>query len=164
MEWLLLPYMIRKRDVGLLITLSGVPVGIRMQWQSAMEQERISFSEILLTVLMSLSMCFNCLGLSASLHKSGHLSWGFRERDPLKFPAGISWSLWNIPYFTGCFLLFQIFPTSTSHSKMVYSSPNLKTTLKSGAGSKPHDVQEALKKKQVLNAWWLPDSVSSKVL
>lgn len=31
---------------------------------------------------------------------------------------------------------------------MVYSSPNLKTTLKSGAGSKPHDVQEALKKKQ----------------
>ncbi|NXQ17607.1 RBM27 protein, partial [Peucedramus taeniatus] len=42
----------------------------------------------------------------------------------------------------------QIFPTSTSHSKMVYSSPNLKTTLKSGAGSKPHDVQEALKKKQ----------------
>ncbi|OWK51729.1 RNA-binding protein 27 isoform X1 [Lonchura striata] len=42
----------------------------------------------------------------------------------------------------------QIFPTSASHSKMVYSSPNLKTTLKSGAGSKPHDVQEALKKKQ----------------
>ncbi|XP_051650168.1 RNA-binding protein 27 isoform X1 [Manacus candei] len=42
----------------------------------------------------------------------------------------------------------QIFPTSTSHSKMVYSSPNLKTSLKSGAGSKPHDVQEALKKKQ----------------
>ncbi|NXS32573.1 RBM27 protein, partial [Pomatostomus ruficeps] len=42
----------------------------------------------------------------------------------------------------------QIFPTSTSHSKMVYSSPNLKTALKSGAGSKPHDVQEALKKKQ----------------
>ncbi|RLV86649.1 hypothetical protein DV515_00015830 [Chloebia gouldiae] len=42
----------------------------------------------------------------------------------------------------------QIFPTSTSHSKMVYSSPNLKTTLKSGAGSKPHDMQEALKKKQ----------------
>ncbi|NXM21705.1 RBM27 protein, partial [Ploceus nigricollis] len=42
----------------------------------------------------------------------------------------------------------QIFPTSTSHSKMVYSSPNLKTALKSGAGSKPHDVQEVLKKKQ----------------
>ncbi|NXO13216.1 RBM27 protein, partial [Oriolus oriolus] len=42
----------------------------------------------------------------------------------------------------------QIFPTSTSHSKMVYSSPNLKTALKTGAGSKPHDVQEALKKKQ----------------
>lgn len=34
---------------------------------------------------------------------------------------------------------------------MVYSSSNLKTALKSGAGSKPHDVQEALKKKQVLN-------------
>ncbi|NXM66387.1 RBM27 protein, partial [Serilophus lunatus] len=46
------------------------------------------------------------------------------------------------------FLIFQIFPTSTSHSKMVYSSPNLKTSLKSGVGSKPHDVQEALKKKQ----------------
>ncbi|NXA03333.1 RBM27 protein, partial [Sapayoa aenigma] len=45
-------------------------------------------------------------------------------------------------------LIFQIFPTSTSHSKMVYSSPNLKTSLKSGTGSKPHDVQEALKKKQ----------------
>uniref|UniRef100_A0A8U7NF11 RNA binding motif protein 27 n=1 Tax=Corvus moneduloides TaxID=1196302 RepID=A0A8U7NF11_CORMO len=44
--------------------------------------------------------------------------------------------------------LSKIFPTSTSHSKMLYSSPNLKTTLKSGAGSKPHDVQEALKKKQ----------------
>lgn len=53
--------------------------------------------------------------------------------------------------FSCVFLLFQIFPTSTSHSKMVYSSSNLKTALKSGAGSKPHDVQEALKKKQVLN-------------
>uniref|UniRef100_A0A663MPS2 RNA binding motif protein 27 n=1 Tax=Athene cunicularia TaxID=194338 RepID=A0A663MPS2_ATHCN len=42
----------------------------------------------------------------------------------------------------------QTFPTSTSHSKMVYSSSNLKTTMKPGAGSKPHDVQEALKKKQ----------------
>ncbi|XP_033922691.1 RNA-binding protein 27 isoform X2 [Melopsittacus undulatus] len=42
----------------------------------------------------------------------------------------------------------QAFPTSTSHSKMVYSTPNLKTSLKPGAGSKPHDVQEALKKKQ----------------
>ncbi|KFV41991.1 RNA-binding protein 27, partial [Tyto alba] len=40
------------------------------------------------------------------------------------------------------------FPTSTSHSKMVYSSSNLKTSMKPGAGSKPHDVQEALKKKQ----------------
>lgn len=48
------------------------------------------------------------------------------------------------------FLLFQTFPTSTSHSKMVYSSSNLKTSMKPGAGSKPHDVQEALKKKQVL--------------
>ncbi|XP_055574955.1 RNA-binding protein 27 isoform X4 [Falco cherrug] len=42
----------------------------------------------------------------------------------------------------------QTFPTSTSHSKMVYSSSNLKTPMKPGAGSKPHDVQEALKKKQ----------------
>ncbi|XP_068815741.1 RNA-binding protein 27 isoform X1 [Struthio camelus] len=42
----------------------------------------------------------------------------------------------------------QSFPTSTSHSKMVYSSSNLKTCMKPGAGSKPHDVQEALKKKQ----------------
>ncbi|XP_064314288.1 RNA-binding protein 27 isoform X2 [Phalacrocorax carbo] len=42
----------------------------------------------------------------------------------------------------------QTFPTSTSHSKMVYSSSNLKTCIKPGAGSKPHDVQEALKKKQ----------------
>uniref|UniRef100_A0A8C0FW22 RNA binding motif protein 27 n=1 Tax=Bubo bubo TaxID=30461 RepID=A0A8C0FW22_BUBBB len=40
------------------------------------------------------------------------------------------------------------FPTSTSHSKMVYSSSNLKTSMKPGAGSKPHDMQEALKKKQ----------------
>jgi len=47
------------------------------------------------------------------------------------------------------FLLFQTFPTSASHSKMVYSSSNLKTAMKPGAGSKPHDVQEALKKKQV---------------
>ncbi|XP_035758734.1 RNA-binding protein 27 isoform X3 [Egretta garzetta] len=42
----------------------------------------------------------------------------------------------------------QTFPTSTSHSKMVYSSSNLKTSMKPGGGSKPHDVQEALKKKQ----------------
>ncbi|XP_053935556.1 RNA-binding protein 27 isoform X3 [Cuculus canorus] len=40
------------------------------------------------------------------------------------------------------------FPASTSHSKMVYSSSSLKTSMKPGAGSKPHDVQEALKKKQ----------------
>jgi len=33
---------------------------------------------------------------------------------------------------------------------MVYSSSNLKASMKPGAGSKPHDVQEALKKKQVL--------------
>ncbi|NXK22150.1 RBM27 protein, partial [Arenaria interpres] len=45
-------------------------------------------------------------------------------------------------------LLFQTFSTPTSHSKMVYSSSNLKTSMKPGAGSKPHDVQEALKKKQ----------------
>lgn len=53
--------------------------------------------------------------------------------------------------FAYVFLLFQTFPTPTSHSKMVYSSPNLKTSMKPGAGSKPHDVQEALKKKQVLS-------------
>ncbi|NXJ92151.1 RBM27 protein, partial [Corythaixoides concolor] len=45
-------------------------------------------------------------------------------------------------------LLFQTFSTPTSHSKMVYSSSNLKTPMKPGAGSKPHDMQEALKKKQ----------------
>ncbi|KFV54493.1 RNA-binding protein 27, partial [Gavia stellata] len=50
--------------------------------------------------------------------------------------------------FVCVFLPFQTFPTSTSHSKMVYSSSNLKTSMKPGAGSKPHDVQEALKKKQ----------------
>ncbi|XP_039340392.1 RNA-binding protein 27 [Mauremys reevesii] len=42
----------------------------------------------------------------------------------------------------------QTFPTSASHTKMVYNSPNLKTSVKSGTGSKSHDVQEALKKKQ----------------
>ncbi|NXW60157.1 RBM27 protein, partial [Eurystomus gularis] len=42
----------------------------------------------------------------------------------------------------------QTFPTSTSHSKMVYSASHLKTSMKPGAGSKPHDMQEALKKKQ----------------
>ncbi|XP_030314929.1 RNA-binding protein 27 isoform X1 [Calypte anna] len=42
----------------------------------------------------------------------------------------------------------QTFPTPTSHSKMVYSTSNLKTSVKPGAGSKPHDVQEAFKKKQ----------------
>ncbi|CAM5160048.1 unnamed protein product [Natator depressus] len=42
----------------------------------------------------------------------------------------------------------QTFSTSTSHTKMVYNSPNLKTSVKPGTGSKSHDVQEALKKKQ----------------
>ncbi|XP_064017765.1 RNA-binding protein 27 isoform X4 [Pogoniulus pusillus] len=42
----------------------------------------------------------------------------------------------------------QMFPTPTSHSKMVYSASHLKTPGKPGAGSKPHDVQEVLKKKQ----------------
>ncbi|KFU92326.1 RNA-binding protein 27, partial [Chaetura pelagica] len=62
-----------------------------------------------------------------------------------------SWSItFILSYyiFVCVFLLFQTFPTSTSHSKMVYSSSNLKTSMKPGAGSKPHDVQEALKKKQ----------------
>ncbi|XP_025065306.1 RNA-binding protein 27 isoform X2 [Alligator sinensis] len=42
----------------------------------------------------------------------------------------------------------QTFPTSTSHAKMIYSPSNLKTSMKPGTGSKSHDVQEALKKKQ----------------
>ncbi|KFV68728.1 RNA-binding protein 27, partial [Dryobates pubescens] len=44
--------------------------------------------------------------------------------------------------------LSKTFPTPTSHSKMVYSASHLKAPGKPGAGSKPHDVQEALKKKQ----------------
>ncbi|KAM4676764.1 RNA-binding protein 27 [Discoglossus pictus] len=42
----------------------------------------------------------------------------------------------------------QALPPSTSHSKMVYSSTNLKTGSKPVAGSKAVDVQDALKKKQ----------------
>ncbi|XP_026543775.1 RNA-binding protein 27 isoform X2 [Notechis scutatus] len=42
----------------------------------------------------------------------------------------------------------QLFPSSTSHTKMVYSSSNMKTGNKSGTGNKSHDVQEVLKKKQ----------------
>ncbi|KAK9406609.1 RNA-binding protein 27 [Crotalus adamanteus] len=42
----------------------------------------------------------------------------------------------------------QLFPSSTTHTKMVYSSSNLKTGNKSGTGNKSHDVQEVLKKKQ----------------
>ncbi|XP_054833014.1 RNA-binding protein 27 isoform X2 [Eublepharis macularius] len=41
----------------------------------------------------------------------------------------------------------QMFPTS-AHMKMVYSSSNLKTSIKSTTGNKSHDVQEVLKKKQ----------------
>uniref|UniRef100_F7DIL7 RNA binding motif protein 27 n=1 Tax=Ornithorhynchus anatinus TaxID=9258 RepID=F7DIL7_ORNAN len=41
----------------------------------------------------------------------------------------------------------QTFST-LGHTKMVYSSTNLKTSSKSGAGTKSHDVHEALKKKQ----------------
>lgn len=59
------------------------------------------------------------------------------------------------------FLLFQTFPTPTSHSKMVYSSSNLKAAMKPGAGSKPHDVQEALKKKQVLCCVLLDEQCSA---
>uniref|UniRef100_A0A670XWP4 RNA binding motif protein 27 n=1 Tax=Pseudonaja textilis TaxID=8673 RepID=A0A670XWP4_PSETE len=43
---------------------------------------------------------------------------------------------------------FQMFPSSTSHTKMVYSSSSMKTGNKSGTGNKSHDVQEVLKKKQ----------------
>nr|XP_060621143.1 RNA-binding protein 27 isoform X1 [Anolis sagrei ordinatus] len=42
----------------------------------------------------------------------------------------------------------QVFPTSAGHTKMVYSSSNMKTSMKSGTGNKSHDVQEVLKKKQ----------------
>uniref|UniRef100_A0A670J0S5 RRM domain-containing protein n=1 Tax=Podarcis muralis TaxID=64176 RepID=A0A670J0S5_PODMU len=42
----------------------------------------------------------------------------------------------------------QMFPTSIGHSKMVYSSSNLKTSIKPGTGNKSHDVQEVFKKKQ----------------
>ncbi|XP_044310243.1 RNA-binding protein 27 isoform X1 [Varanus komodoensis] len=41
----------------------------------------------------------------------------------------------------------QIFPTSTSHTKMVYSSSSLKSSIKPSAANKSHDVQEVLKKK-----------------
>ncbi|KAM8973250.1 RNA-binding protein 27-like isoform 1-T1 [Pelodytes ibericus] len=41
----------------------------------------------------------------------------------------------------------QTLPTSTSHSKMIYSSTNLKTANKP-TGPKPVDMQDALKKKQ----------------
>uniref|UniRef100_A0A8C0H4D8 RNA binding motif protein 27 n=1 Tax=Chelonoidis abingdonii TaxID=106734 RepID=A0A8C0H4D8_CHEAB len=60
------------------------------------------------------------------------------------------------PLASGAYVLNKVsvkrrlgtFPTSASHTKMVYNSPNLKTSVKSGTGSKSHDVQEALKKKQ----------------
>ncbi|CAH2277056.1 RNA-binding 27 [Pelobates cultripes] len=42
----------------------------------------------------------------------------------------------------------QTLAPSTGHSKMVYSSPNLKSATKPSTGSKPVDAQEALKKKQ----------------
>lgn len=42
-----------------------------------------------------------------------------------------------------------MFPASTAHTKMMYSSSNLKTSIKASTGNKSHDVQEALKKKQV---------------
>ncbi|XP_058021943.1 RNA-binding protein 27 isoform X4 [Ahaetulla prasina] len=42
----------------------------------------------------------------------------------------------------------QLFPSSTTHTKMVYSSSSMKTGNKSGTGNKSHDVQEVLKKKQ----------------
>ncbi|KFP60075.1 RNA-binding protein 27, partial [Cariama cristata] len=57
-------------------------------------------------------------------------------------------ALTTTPAVTMHSTLSKSFPTSTSHSKMVYSSSNLKTSMKPGAGSKPQDVQEALKKKQ----------------
>ncbi|KFV97626.1 RNA-binding protein 27, partial [Fulmarus glacialis] len=81
-----------------------------------------------------------------SLHHQLHL----QQQALTTTPAVTMHSnLSKLLYICVCvFLLFQTFPTSTSHSKMVYSSSNLKTCMKPGAGSKPHDVQEALKKKQ----------------
>ncbi|NXG32193.1 RBM27 protein, partial [Dromaius novaehollandiae] len=89
---------------------------------------------------------------SQSLHHQLHLQQQALTATPaVTMHSNIWW--WYIAFILSCyafclFLLFQSFPTSTSHSKMVYSSSNLKTPMKPGAGSKPHDVQEALKKKQ----------------
>lgn len=77
----------------------------------------------------------------------------FIEYLPLNFMMVVYHIHFNLLHISVCvcvFLQFQTFPTSTSHSKTVYSTSNLKTPMKPGAGSKPHDVQEALKKKQVL--------------
>ncbi|XP_072846316.2 RNA-binding protein 27 isoform X1 [Pogona vitticeps] len=42
----------------------------------------------------------------------------------------------------------QMFPASAGHTKMVYSSSSLKTSIKPVVGNKSHDVQEVFKKKQ----------------
>uniref|UniRef100_A0A8C5R0A2 RNA binding motif protein 27 n=1 Tax=Leptobrachium leishanense TaxID=445787 RepID=A0A8C5R0A2_9ANUR len=42
----------------------------------------------------------------------------------------------------------QTLPPSSSHSKMVYSSTNMRSSNKQLSGSKPADVQDAIKKKQ----------------
>lgn len=86
MEWLLLPYLSRKWMLGChcgaetkasadhhLLQCPGGNQDAKGVCHG--EGKTVSFSEILLTELMSLSICFNGLGLSASLHTSGHLSW-----------------------------------------------------------------------------------------
>ncbi|KGL80067.1 RNA-binding protein 27, partial [Tinamus guttatus] len=91
---------------------------------------------------------------SQSLHHQLHLQQqALTPAPPVTVHSNMSkvscW--WYITFMLSYYILFvpfQSFPTSTSHSKMVYSSSNLKTSMKPGAGSKPHDVQEALKKKQ----------------
>ncbi|KFO93672.1 RNA-binding protein 27, partial [Buceros rhinoceros silvestris] len=56
---------------------------------------------------------------------------------------------WRVSAFlNGCCLKTTERIIFCIYSLLVHSSPNLKTSMKPGAGSKPHDVQEALKKKQ----------------
>lgn len=90
---------------------------------------------------MTLAFLSHCTGLEVYVHVSQDT---FLQKSLL-----VSHTCFKLLYFC-VFLLFQMFPTPTSHSKMVYSASHLKTPGKPGAGSKPHDVQEVFKKKQVL--------------
>ena len=62
----------------------------------------------------------------------------------------------NIIFFLS-FFFFKVFSTP-GHPKPIYSSSNLKTPSKLCSGSKSHDVQEVLKKKQVKTSSLLPVS------